>query len=74
MNSSDIQIERWGRVLVGKNAGSYVFVKEDPADTRGFFIFQSDEPSLERSFDSWAKNVEDVEKFFKFAGWEIIWL
>jgi hypothetical protein len=74
MNSSDIQIERWGRILKGQNAGSYVFVKEDPADTRGFFIFKSDEPSLERSFDSWTQNREELERFFKFADWEIEWL
>jgi hypothetical protein len=74
MNSSDIQIERWGCILAGRDTGSYVFVKDDSSETRGFFIFESKEPSLERSFDSWVKDLDDVEKFFRFAGWEIEWL
>lgn len=74
MSSSDIQIERWGRIMAGQKEGSYVFAKDDSSDTGGFFIYKSDEPSLEKSFHSWAKDLEEVKNYFRFANWEIEWL
>lgn len=74
MGAIDIQIERWGRILTGENAGLFIFIKDDSTDTGGFLIFQAKEPSIENAWDNWAGNLDEVKRFFKFAGWRVEWL
>ena len=69
-----ILIGKWGKIIAGDEIGRYVFVEDDSTgSTGGFYVFTSPEPSLKKGFDDWVKDINDLEKYFGEAGWQIQW-
>jgi hypothetical protein len=77
MNTSEVLIGRWGKIIAGQHAGWYVLVEDDTAgSTGGFYIYRCSEPDMKapEGFDDWLEKKEKITPFFEFAGWKIEWL
>jgi hypothetical protein len=62
-----------GRIIAGDDAGSYVKVVDDKANTGGFLILTSDRPDMTTGFDNWVETKEAVGSFFAESNWEVDW-
>jgi hypothetical protein len=75
MNTSEILIGRWGKIVAGENVGFYVLVQDDTTgSTGGFYIFRGPRASLDSCWDNWVEKRDGVDQFFRFAGWQVEWL
>jgi hypothetical protein len=71
---ADLRIGELGFIAGGQEAGRWVEVVDDQAESGGYFIFTYGD--CERSgevFDTWVESLLDVERQFDFWGWEVRW-
>ncbi len=71
---SEIRVGVIGKILQGEEKGFFVKVIDDSDSTGGYLILTSEEKSFGSGFDGWVKNREDLEGYFREAGWKIDWL
>jgi hypothetical protein len=76
MNESRILIGRKGKIIAGDQAGWFVLVQDDQANTGGFLILTSPDVSFKaaQGFDNWVEKIEDLRGYFENEKWEIEWL
>jgi hypothetical protein len=72
---SDFRIGVLGFIVAGEEAGRWVEVIDDQAESGGFLIFTfGDRERCGEVFDTWVESMIDVERQFDFWGWEIRWI
>jgi len=75
MNTQQVLVGKWGKIIAGKQAGWYVLVEDDTdGSTGGFYVFISPVTSGKNGFDDWFEKLDGVQRQFQFNGWEIQWL
>ncbi|WP_250470256.1 hypothetical protein [Caballeronia sp. GAFFF2] len=62
-----------GKIIAGDDAGSYVKVVDDTANTGGFLILTADYPDMGTGFDNWVETKEAVGSFFAESNWKVDW-
>jgi len=62
-----------GKIVAGDDAGWYVKVVDDTANTGGFLVLTSDRPDMTTGFDNWVETKEAVGSFFAESNWEVDW-
>lgn len=68
-----IPIGRTGKILAGDDAGWYVQVVDDTADTGGFLILTSMKPDMSGAFDNWVEDLDSLDRYFEESKWQIEW-
>jgi hypothetical protein len=70
------RIETVGRIVSGENAGWFIYVHHDAADTGGYFIYRnpSRDFSGEPMFDIWQPDRDGLRAQFRYDAREIEWL
>lgn len=69
-----VQVGRVGKIVFGEEAGSYIKVEDDAANTGGYLILTATDPDMREGFDNWVENRDALAKYFSDAGWVIEWL
>lgn len=72
----EIQIGIVGRILEGRDVGSYIEIEHSPpgSDSEDYFIYTSPNPDFaETIFDDWAQNQEWLKDIFRGRKWKIDW-
>lgn len=70
----EIKIGAVGKILAGEDAGCYLKVVDDSANTGGFLILTAHDSGMKDGFDSWVENKEALKKYFEEAKWLVEWL
>lgn len=70
----EIRVGEVGRIVGGKDAGHYVQVLDDKANSGGFLIFIAPTPDMHGGFDSWVEGHEVLRQFFEESEWRVEWL
>jgi hypothetical protein len=70
-----IKIGIVGKIRSGEHEGWYVRVQDDRADTGGFLVLVSSNPTFEsgKGFDDWVESSERLDDYFREAGWTVEW-
>ena len=70
---SEIIVDQVGRIVAGEQAGSYVKVIDDAANTGGFLVLTSKSSDMRSGFDNWVANRTALEAYFEEARWVVDW-
>lgn len=70
-----IPIDTVGRILLGDDAGSFVKVLDDSANSGGFLILQSKSETFSKGeiFDDWVEDFQSLKTYFQESKWLIEW-
>jgi hypothetical protein len=69
----NIPVSTLGRIVGGPDAGVYVRILDDSADTGGFLIVTSDDKDFSRGFDNWVEDRAALLRFLQESEWVIQW-
>lgn len=69
-----VPVARTGKILAGDEAGWFIKVIDDKADSGGFLILTSATPTFTSVFDNWVDSHDALVGYFLEAGWKIEWL
>ncbi|MFC7247570.1 hypothetical protein ACFQO7_34340 [Catellatospora aurea] len=75
MPTTDIHLDRHGRIVAGEDEGFFLCVQFDAEHTRGYYVFLVDDienPSA--GGDHWAKDMAELRTLFSTSHWRIEWL
>ena len=67
------KIGKRGRITAGENAGFFVRVEDDSANTGGYLILCWRD-GTDEGFDNWVEKLTDLDEFFMESGWNVEWL
>ncbi|GAA3889068.1 hypothetical protein [Streptomyces sedi] len=63
-----------GRIVAGRDLGSYVKVERMPGDPTAFYVFVGRDRAFRTDAgDYWVEDLPSVEEFFRESGWEVVW-
>lgn len=71
----ELRIATPGRIVSGVDAGRYVQILDDWANSGGFLILthDGDGDRAAEGHDSWVESIVDVELYFDECGWVVEW-
>jgi len=70
----EILLGVWGRILTGEDAGGFVKIEDDAAESGGYLVLVKPDPARDGGHDSWVEKYEDLPRYFAEAGWTVEWL
>ncbi|MBD8871689.1 hypothetical protein [Rhodanobacter sp. DHB23] len=72
-----IPLDTIGEIRNSEKAEHRVLVSGDTESTDGLFIYEwwvgSNGPNANNAFDSWVADRQELQQFFKEAGWDVAW-
>lgn len=69
----DIRIGPIGKIAAGDDAGKYVKVVDDSANTGGFLILVGSDRDMSDGHDYWVEDRATLDRFFQESKWGVEW-
>lgn len=69
----EIRLGVWGCIITGEDAGSFVRIEDDTAESGGYLVLVKPVLDREGGHDSWVEKYEDLPRYFAEANWTVEW-
>jgi len=69
----EIRFDQVGRIVEGREVGSFVKFINDAESTGGFLILIGTGPGMKPGFDNWVEDLASLHEFVAASQWIIEW-